>query len=250
VCNCLIQFLLTVVLSIKERVFLVEYLFREGNRYSDLVQEQLAEKFPATPVLHRNAVRRLIEKFRETGSVLDAERSGRPSKPNDKKYRRLWTSLPTPFVSAQQLSERTVYGCIFCMLLFNCVNYVFLFLLCLCILIVTYVIFCVFGLIVLFCVLLVCKRVLYCCHRVSTQLQLTNISYHLVPRPVIRPPDRPPRKRHTVTDTAVPTIPQYYSRFVSQQTPECSINLLKTKRNLLYISNQSVPRCKHFPPRL
>jgi len=27
-------------------------------------------------------------------------------------------------------------------------------------------------------------------------------------------------------------------------------NLLKTKRNLLYIRNQSVPRSKHFPPRL
>jgi hypothetical protein len=25
------------------------------------------------------------------------------------------------------------------------------------------------------------------------------------------------------------------------------INLLKTKPNLLYISNQSVPRCKHIP---
>ena len=30
----------------------------------------------------------------------------------------------------------------------------------------------------------------------------------------------------------------------------CSINLLKTKRNLLYIRNQSAPRSKHFPPRL
>jgi hypothetical protein len=29
---CVIQFLLTAVLSIEERVFLVEYVFREGNR--------------------------------------------------------------------------------------------------------------------------------------------------------------------------------------------------------------------------
>jgi transposase len=69
----------------KERVFLVEYVIREGNRYTDLVQEKFAEKFPETPVPNRNAVRRLIEKFRETGSVFDAERSERPSKLNDKK---------------------------------------------------------------------------------------------------------------------------------------------------------------------
>jgi hypothetical protein len=29
-----------------------------------------------------------------------------------------------------------------------------------------------------------------------------------------------------------------------------SINFLKTKRNLLYIGNRSLPRSKHFPPRL
>ena len=28
------------------------------------------------------------------------------------------------------------------------------------------------------------------------------------------------------------------------------LSLLKTTRNLFYIRNQFVPRCKHFPPRL
>jgi hypothetical protein len=76
VCNCLIHFLLTIVLSLEERAFLVEYVFRVGNRYTDLVQEQFAEEFPETPVPYCDAVRRLTEKFREMGSDL---------------YRRSWT---------------------------------------------------------------------------------------------------------------------------------------------------------------
>jgi hypothetical protein len=61
------------------------------------------------------------------------------------------------------------------MLLFNFVNYIFLML---CILIVMYVPLWVFCFILL-CVLFICKCVMYYCHRVSTQLQLTNISYQL-----------------------------------------------------------------------
>jgi hypothetical protein len=48
VCDCLIQFLLTVVLSIEERVFLAVYVFREGNRYTNLVQQEFAETLQET----------------------------------------------------------------------------------------------------------------------------------------------------------------------------------------------------------
>jgi len=78
-----------------------------------------------------------------------------------------------------------IYGCMFCMLLFNFVNYVPL-LLCLCILIVICVVLWEFCFIVLFCDFLACKCVHHCCHRVTTHLQLTNIyktiSYHTIKR--------------------------------------------------------------------
>jgi transposase len=100
-----------VVLSIDERVFLVEYVFREGIRYTDLVQEQLAEKFPETPVLHRNAVRRLIEKFRETGSVLGVESSGRPSELNEKKLMDISDfMLRSPSTSLRKLAQEKDIG--------------------------------------------------------------------------------------------------------------------------------------------
>jgi hypothetical protein len=72
-----------------------------------------------------------------------------------------------------------IYGCMFCMLLFNFVNYVFI-LLCLCILMFMYVLFRIFCFIVLFCVLFAYNCVLYYCHRVSTQLRLTNIRVYQI----------------------------------------------------------------------
>jgi hypothetical protein len=99
------------VLLVEERVFVVEYVFREGNRYTDLVQDQFAEKFPLTPVPHRNAVRRLTEKFRETGSELDAERSSRPSKLHDKKFMDISGSmLRSPSKSLRKLAQKKYIG--------------------------------------------------------------------------------------------------------------------------------------------
>jgi len=77
-----------------------------------------------------------------------------------------------------------MYGFMFRVLLFNFVNYVLLllriifvtFMYCYC---YVYVPFWLFCFIVLSNVLFVCKCVLYYCHRVSTQLQLT-ISYHII----------------------------------------------------------------------
>jgi hypothetical protein len=66
------------VLSIEEHVFHVEYVFREGNRYTDLVQEQLSEKFPEHLYIIAMQFVDLLRNFVKQ-AVLDAERSGRPS---------------------------------------------------------------------------------------------------------------------------------------------------------------------------
>jgi len=56
------------------------------------------------------------------------------------------------------------------------------------------------------------------------------------------------RCSHTIIRERTIRVPWWWCDCM--ETCRSCFNLLKTKRILLYITNQSVPRCKHFPPRL
>ena len=99
------------VLTTEERVWLVEHVFREGGRHTDVVRQRCAEKFPNKPVPHRNAVRNLVDKFREIGSVDDAERCGKPAKLSEEKLLNISDSMPQiPSKSLQKLAEQHDIG--------------------------------------------------------------------------------------------------------------------------------------------
>jgi hypothetical protein len=60
------------VLSIEERVFLVEYVFREGNRYTDLVQEQLLKNSQKHLYLIAMLFLDLLNKIKRVQACIDA----------------------------------------------------------------------------------------------------------------------------------------------------------------------------------
>jgi transposase len=102
--NCLGR--TTMVLTIEERVFLVEHELRNGDKYTQNVQQKFAQQFPDAKVPHHNAVRNLINKFRETGSVQDAPRSGRPSTSEETVLDIQDRMLPSPSKSVRRLSQQ------------------------------------------------------------------------------------------------------------------------------------------------
>ena len=56
----------------------MEYVFLNEGKYTEEVQEKFARRFPKAQLPHRNTVRNLIARFRKTGDVGDACRTGRP----------------------------------------------------------------------------------------------------------------------------------------------------------------------------
>ena len=80
------------VLTLQERIFIVENVFRKGGKYTKEVQELFQEKFGAERLPHRNCVSALLHKFKETGSVQDKPKTGRPKSLQIQSYRMLPTN--------------------------------------------------------------------------------------------------------------------------------------------------------------
>ena len=100
------------VLSVEEHTFLVERVFRCGGEYTQDVHQRFQAQFPETKVPCRNAVQQLIQKFKETGSVCDTTKSGRPSILTQKKV--LDSSdcmLQSPKKSIRKLSQQVGVSC-------------------------------------------------------------------------------------------------------------------------------------------
>ncbi|XP_075229651.1 uncharacterized protein LOC142329169 isoform X9 [Lycorma delicatula] len=75
------------MISIEQRMFLIDSFFKCGGRYSEQVKQNFREKFPNTNLPHRDSVRNLINKYLQTGSVEDRTRTGRPTVLTDEKIR-------------------------------------------------------------------------------------------------------------------------------------------------------------------
>ena len=65
------------MLTIQQSVYLVEYAFLVGDKFTENVKRKFRERFPNSVCPHRDIVRDLITKFREIGSVHDALKCGR-----------------------------------------------------------------------------------------------------------------------------------------------------------------------------
>jgi hypothetical protein len=56
------------VLSLKQRVFLIAFVFKNGDRYTESVKQEVSNRIPITREPHRDTFRDLVRNFRETGS--------------------------------------------------------------------------------------------------------------------------------------------------------------------------------------
>ncbi|CAI9721085.1 Macrophage migration inhibitory factor-like [Octopus vulgaris] len=99
---------LKMVLTLQERIFIVENVFRDGGKYTKEVQESFQENFGAERLPHRNCVSALLHKFKKTGSVQDKPKSGRPKVVTDTVLQNVTNKLQrSPRKSLRRLSQET-----------------------------------------------------------------------------------------------------------------------------------------------
>ena len=86
---------------------MVELFFRNGG-YDQEVQCEFKKKFPDASLPSRQAVYNLVARFRETGSVIDKPRSGRPSLLTDDAISNVSKRMETsPQKSVRRLSQES-----------------------------------------------------------------------------------------------------------------------------------------------
>ena len=97
-----------VMLTTEERAFLVEYVFREGDRFRENVKQKFQVRFPNSKCPNRDTVRDLISKLSVTGSVHDVPGTGRPTLLTDEKvYEISDVMLRSPSKSIRKLVQET-----------------------------------------------------------------------------------------------------------------------------------------------
>lgn len=92
-------------LTLQQKIFAYDtYLLTESCRE---VCRQFAVKFPGVQVPHRNTVRNLVQKFRETGSINDRTRNSKKRVLTEKKLSEIVESLEnSPNKSLRLVSQQ------------------------------------------------------------------------------------------------------------------------------------------------
>ena len=70
------------VLTVRERIFLVQSVLANGEEYLSKVQEEFKQQLGDERLAHRIGASALIKKFKETATVYDKIRCERPKKDN------------------------------------------------------------------------------------------------------------------------------------------------------------------------
>jgi hypothetical protein len=93
-----------------QRVFIVEHYL--ASRTYLTCQNEFRDTFPDSPVPNKSTISRLVNRFRDTGSVQDRNRSGRPSVLSyDSLDDILQTLLRSPGKSLRNPSLQSEFSC-------------------------------------------------------------------------------------------------------------------------------------------